>query len=95
MALWVVGTASAPPPAPGHQEQDLAASQPVGHRAPWRRGHGESTAPRAWAVAAGVPSVLERYQGSLGEKGRVVSCLPPYTPLPCVVRWQMGETGFL
>lgn len=95
MALWVVGTASAPPPAPGHGEQDLAASQPVGHRAPWRGRRGKSTAPRAWAVAASVPSILERYQGSLGEKGRVVSFLPPYAPLPCVVRWQMDETGFL
>lgn len=46
MAWWVVGTASAPPPAPGRREQNPAASQPVGHSAPRGRGGGGAASPQ-------------------------------------------------
>lgn len=36
-----------------------------------------STEPRAWEVPAGVPNLLEIYQGSLGEKSGEMPLLSP------------------
>lgn len=88
MALWVVGTASAPPPAPGHGEQDLAASQPVGHRAPWRGGAASPQLPGRGLLQLVSPASWRGTRVLLGR--RVGWCLFCPLTLHCPV-WSGGR----